>query len=66
MWVDNSDIEISPLEASTPKTVGRNVQPGIAEVPVRVSPVIDCRVGSVQTSLQTSDIQSATVSRTSL
>ena len=38
----------------------------IAEAPLRVSPESGCKVGSMQTSLKTSDNQPPTVSRTSL
>ena len=68
MRVENFDIEVSPFITATPKAIGGNIQPSpvIAEAPLRLSPVIGCSVGSIQTSLQTSDNQLPTVSRTSL
>ena len=70
MRVENSDIEVSPFIATpqNPFTAMSSLAPSsvIAEEPVRVSPVIGCNAGSIQTSLQTSDSQLPTVSRTSL
>ena len=70
MRVEYSNIKVSPFKQATLKAIGgmSNLAPSVvnAEAPLRVSPVMGCRVGSMQTSLQTSESQLPTVSRTSL
>ena len=49
-WVEDSHIEVGPFITTTPEAICSNVQPGsiLCIAPVRVSPVIGCRVDSMQ------------------
>ena len=68
--VEYTHVKVGFLISTTPEAICRmsSLAPSsvIAEAPVRVSPESGCRVGSMQTSLHTSNSQPPTVSRTSL
>ena len=66
--VEDSNIKVSLFEQTAPKAALSNIARSVvmAEAPLRFSPVMGCRVGSMQTSLQTSKSQLPTVSQASL
>ena len=71
MRVENLDIKIGPLITTPPQkplAAMSSLAPSsvIIEALLKISPIIGCNGGSMQTSVQTSDSQPATVSLTSL
>ena len=55
MWVEYPAVkEVGPFESIIPEPICTNVQSCSIFAPARASPMIGCKVGSIQTSLQTS------------